>query len=270
MNLPIGFMQGRLSPVPLGIYQRFPSDWKSELLLARFHKFSHIEWIIDSFSESFNPLLSSDLLPDLKASIDSELTIYSVCVDIILEKFNSDTFNVDVCSDLLRFIISNSRQIGVTTLVLPFIENLSLRNSPLRTQVVLMLNNLEDCCVNASIKLALELDLSPAEISSLFHELNSDYVGINYDTGNSAAFGFDIEDEFSAYSNLILDVHIKDRLLNGPPVLLGSGNANLRLASQLIKDLPFKPIITLQAFRNHYDTNLLILQRNWFEYLLHS
>jgi len=134
--------------------------------------------------------------------------------------------------------------------------------------VIAMINNLEDYCSKLRIKLALELDLSPVEISSLFQELNPDYVGINYDTGNSAALGFDIEDEFSTYGNLILDVHIKDRLLNGPPVLLGTGNANLRLASVLIKDLPSKPIIILQSFRNHYDNNLLILQRDWFEYLL--
>ena len=56
---------------------------------------------------------------------------------------------------------------------------------------------------------------------------SSENYGINYDTGNSAALGFDSEEEIKAYGQRILNVHIKDRLLHGDTVPLGNGNADI-------------------------------------------
>jgi L-ribulose-5-phosphate 3-epimerase len=268
MTLDPGFMQGRLSRVPEGVYQRFPDDWESELAIGEYHGFSSVEWIIDSYSESFNPLLSPSLHSQLATLKDYSIAVRSICADILLDRYQEANFSVLECYALLKTIITNASSVGISIIVLPFIENLSLRNPKLRALVVVLLNKLRQHCLLTHVKLALELDLPPHAICSLFQELDHTYVGINYDTGNSAAFGFDIESEFSAYSSLILDVHIKDRLLDGPSVLLGTGNANLAIAARLIKCLPRSPLIILQSYRNNYDTNLLIVQRDWFKYLL--
>ena len=41
---------------------------------------------------------------------------------------------------------------------------------------------------------------------------------VNYDTGNSAALGYDPDEEFKSYGHKITDLHIKDRLLGTGPV----------------------------------------------------
>ena len=56
----------------------------------------------------------------------------------------------------------------------------------------------------------------------------SEYYGINYDIGNSACLGYDPEEEINNYGDRIYNVHIKDRLLHGSTVPLGSGNADIK------------------------------------------
>ena len=44
----------------------------------------------------------------------------------------------------------------------------------------------------------------------------------------SASLGYDIDEEIGSYKK-ISDIHIKDRVLNGGPVILGSGNVNFNI-----------------------------------------
>ena len=52
--------------------------------------------------------------------------------------------------------------------------------------------------------------------------------GINYDTGNSASLGWDVEEEFANYFDRIYNIHIKDRTLGGTTVDLGTGDVNFQ------------------------------------------
>ena len=70
----------------------------------------------------------------------------------------------------------------------------------------------------------------------MIEAIGSNNIKVNYDIGNSAALGYDPTEEFIAYGNNITDLHIKDRLLGGESVLLGSGNANfLKIFDLLLK-----------------------------------
>ena len=51
-------------------------------------------------------------------------------------------------------------------------------------------------------------------------------ITVNYDIGNSAALGYDPIEELDSYGDKISDIHIKDRTLNGGPVVLGEGDAD--------------------------------------------
>ena len=52
--------------------------------------------------------------------------------------------------------------------------------------------------------------------------------GINYDSGNSASLGYNIDDEFKIYGKYIKNIHIKDRLYKGKTIRLGEGNVNFK------------------------------------------
>ena len=70
-------------------------------------------------------------------------------------------------------------------------------------------------------------DYPPARLASFIARLPEGVFGINYDLGNSASLGYDCGEELAAYFPHILNVHIKDRVLGGTTVPLGTGNADL-------------------------------------------
>ena len=46
------------------------------------------------------------------------------------------------------------------------------------------------------INLALETDLPPKDFANLLNKFDSNHVTVNYDTGNSASLGYNIDEEF--------------------------------------------------------------------------
>jgi len=85
------------------------------------------------------------------------------------------------------------------------------------------------------VRIAMETDLSPIDTAALIHALPPDAFGITYDMGNSAALGYDPAEEWATFGNRILHIHVKDRLLGGGTVPLGTGDADLPgMMSQLV------------------------------------
>jgi len=82
--------------------------------------------------------------------------------------------------------------------------------------------------------------------------------GINYDIGNSAAAGFNPIEEIDSYGDRIWNVHVKDRLLNGTTVELGSGNADFIRVFRALAGCEYKGNYILQTARatdgNHVGT----------------
>ena len=77
------------------------------------------------------------------------------------------------------------------------------------------------------VKIVFESDLPPAPLAQFIDKFPREVFGINYDIGNSAALGYDSAEEIAAYAPRILNVHVKDRLLGGTTVPLGTGAADL-------------------------------------------
>ena len=88
------------------------------------------------------------------------------------------------------------------------------------------------------------------EKSELIKAVNSPFVKINYDTGNSACLGYNLSEEFNAYGEYISDIHIKDRLLNGGSVFFGEGNVDFDLFFEELKKLNYNGPIIFQLYRD--------------------
>jgi hexulose-6-phosphate isomerase len=79
--------------------------------------------------------------------------------------------------------------------------------------------------------------------------LDSSLFGINYDIGNSAALGFNPQEEFAAYGARIVNVHIKDRMLGGTTVPLGTGSANFDAVFEALAKVNYRGNFILQTAR---------------------
>ena len=268
-NQKIGFMQGRLLPKYNGIYQCHPIDWIEEFKLANEFKYDYVEWIVDEESKKFNALLTEGGRNKIK-KISEKYQVYvnSICADILLQNTIGNSIDEEKWEKTLISIINAAYQLKCKILVVPLIESMSIRNKNLYKKILYIFKNLKTFCEDKEIKIAFELDLKPYEVKSFMNNLNSKIFGINYDSGNSAACGFNISSEFEAYKSHIINFHIKDRFYLGSSTLLGTGNTNLNfLAKQLSVNFKEHPII-LQAYRDEEGLEITNKQRDWFLNLL--
>ena len=123
-------------------------------------------------------------------------------------------------------LVSMCHKLDISVIVLPCVDQSSLSSKEDKDRLVSVINSIIKNFENANIYLSLETDLAPAPFAELLERFNSEKVTVNYDIGNSAALGFDPIEELNTFGKLISDVHIKDRVLGGGPIMLGDGNTD--------------------------------------------
>jgi len=249
-------MQGRLLPPVGNRIQCFPGDnWPNELEMARHLDLDLIEWTIDYQTHHANPIL------DRKSyqSIITELSIHqigleSITCDFFMERppWLSDG-NYRINQEFLNRLSNFADYFGNLKLVIPLVDHGSLPNSSIFFEVVLPL--LEETNGN-SLTFLFESDYEPQILAYLMSSLSENRFGINLDIGNSASFGWKPENEVRELNKFIQNVHVKDRLRNGPSVRLGEGSANFYSYLDELKTLKYKGNFILQTARaqdgNHF------------------
>ena len=125
-----------------------------------------------------------------------------------------------------------------------------------------------DLAKEIGMKISLETDLDANSFKNLLERINREHVQANYDIGNSASLGYDPVKELEAYGHKILNVHVKDRELNGTTVPLGSGNANFELVFSKLNEIRYAGGITMQAARGENDIEIAKKQLLYTQELL--
>ena len=155
-----------------------------------------------------------------------------------------------------RMIVNACSLLGIKYLVVPLVDHGRIETSADEFELKKFLTGQLGYIRQKSIKIVFEIDLIPVEVKRFIDELPADQFGINYDMGNSAALGFDPEEEFQQYGSRILNVHIKDRILGGTTVPLGSGNTDFNLVFSQLKNLNYKGNFILQTARSPSENHL--------------
>jgi hexulose-6-phosphate isomerase len=103
--------------------------------------------------------------------------------------------------------------------------------------------------VKNQIKIIFESDFSAERLANFIERFPADAFGINYDIGNSASLGFIAIDEIARYGARIDNVHIKDRILRGTTVPLGTGNADFLSTFSALRKIKYSGNFILQTAR---------------------
>jgi sugar phosphate isomerase/epimerase len=269
MNRKIGIMQGRLLPKYLNRYQAHPIKyWKDEFPIAFQLGLDSIEFILDYNNAEENPLLNLKGLEEIQnIEKSSKVKVRSVCADYFMEAaiHSKDSTIVDKSLNILERLIKNASLMNITDIIIPCVDQSSLKN---QTDINNFVNNIKHVVKTAeihNINICLETDLAPLPFANMIDAIGSKNLTVNYDIGNSAANGYNSEEEFRAYGNKITDLHIKDRLLGGPSVILGTGDANFFKIFDLLSKYDYKGIIIFQAFRDDEGVEIFKKQYNWFK-----
>lgn len=254
---PIGIMQGRLSPRFMGRYQAFPPDsWREEFVKAHRLGFDYMECIFDYDDYRNNPLFTDEGLAAIREiKHQTGLQTPSVCADYFMQWRLHDPDKVvrERSQGVLRHLMGKVASVACTNIIIPCVDEASLKDE---SEVDLFKGSLSECLPEAErngVDVSLETDLPPGPFIRLVEDLNHSRIRINYDTGNSAALGYDPTEEIAAYGPHISVLHVKDRVRNGGSVKLGTGDVNFEMVFRALRAIGFNGIITMQAARAEHS-----------------
>lgn len=265
----LGVMQGRLLPKYQGRYQAHPVGyWQQEFHLAAELGLDLIEFILDYNDADLNPLMRAEGLDEIaRLTEETGIAVKSVCADYFMEAplhGMQETVAQESRKVLMR-LMHNASSIGVRDIVIPCVDQSSLADAAAVGRFVENIKPALETAENLGINLALETDLPPGLFAELLEKLNSKAATVNYDTGNSAALGFDPAEEIAAYGDYISDIHIKDRVRGGGSVILGTGDTDFDRFFSALSRTDFDGPFIMQAYRDDEGVSIFRKQLEWIE-----
>ena len=267
MNNKIGVMQGRLVPKYQGRYQAFPVGmWQDEFKVAKECGLDLIEFILDFNDAEENPLLKEGGVDEIKSIINKTgVSVQTICADYFMEAplHSSDDKVSEESFKILEQLLETAKTLQITDIVIPCVDQSSLETKEAVNRFVEQITKIIPKIEKQNINLSLETDLAPQPFIELLDKLNSKNITVNYDIGNSAALGFDSDEELEAYGDRITDIHIKDRILDSGPVILGEGNANFKKFFTKLKEFNYRGAFIMQAYRDDEGVEIFKKQLAW-------
>lgn len=249
----IGFMQGRLSLMVDGKIQAFPWDsWQQEFAAAQSLGLGLMEWTLDQERLYQNPLLTPQGQQEIsRLCLTHRLAIPSLTGDCFMQAPFWKTSGQDQAALGADFIaIARAcTKVGIEMIVVPLVDNGRLENEEQEEVLRSFMLAQADLFRALGLRIIFESDFGPGELARFISSLPADTFGINYDIGNSAALGYAPVQEFAAYGPRIVNVHVKDRLLGGTTVPLGSGNADFHMVFRLLRETDYSGNMIMQTAR---------------------
>ena len=268
MLAKVGVMQGRLSPMINNRIQQFPWDsWPNEFVLASKIDIKLIEWTIDTFKFYKNPLINLNQWEEINLIMEkNSISIPSVTCDYFMENPPWKT-DLKLVKEGISSILQGMRNIKSKILVIPLVDNSSLPDSSSVKIIQKLFTDLIPEITQNKLQIAFECDLNPKKLSEFISKFDRNYFGINYDIGNSSSLGFNPTEEFKAYGSRIINVHVKDRKLNGATVPLGEGDADFLGIFRLLHEENYQGNLILQTARSKEgkDSEVLVKYKNLVE-----
>ena len=267
-KIKLGFMQGRLvDSEKKGRIQYFPEkNWAKEIMIAHKIGFNLMEWTIDYDNLKKNPIFNGDL-KELKQVLKKyKLKITSITLDYFMQRpfFKKGQNEKKIILNNLLKIIKNGKKIGINKIIIPLVDNSSLKSLNEEKILISEMKNLSKKF--PSINFLFESDYKPKKLYAFIQKFKNKKFGINYDTGNSASLNYNFEEE-KCYFKYVKNIHIKDRKKQSTTVRLGTGNWKYKKFFDYINKIKYSGNFILQTARCNKKNHVreILLNREFFE-----
>jgi hexulose-6-phosphate isomerase len=249
----VGFMQGRLSALVDGRIQAFPWDfWQAEFISAQNMGFNLMEWTLDQDRLHENPLLTSAGQAEIAKLHNAHgVRIGSLTGDCFMQSpfWKATGSYCEQLQEDFRAVARACSVVGISMMVLPLVDNGSLSSRAQEDQLIAVLESHIGLLRELRVKVIFESDYAPGELARFIDRLDPALFGMNYDIGNSAGLGMQPAEEIAAYGQRIVNVHIKDRVLGGTTVPLGTGSADFETVFAALAKSGYRGNYILQTAR---------------------
>jgi len=265
LMMNVGIMSGRLSRQIDDEIQVFPfKEWKKEFESAKNCGFSSIEWIFDLKP---NPISTEQGIKEMNLlKKESNIMINSICCDYFMEKklFGKNILEIEENINVLKKIIEASKKLSIKNIEIPFVDSSSLKNKEDKKQITEIIKKIIPL-LNKEMKIVLETDLPPKEFRKFIESFENDKVKANYDTGNSAALGYNIKEEFREIGKYFGNIHIKDRKFQGNTVPFGYGDVDFELFFNELAKIDYNGELIIQGARQDFKENHIKTCKNYLK-----
>jgi hexulose-6-phosphate isomerase len=263
----IGIMQGRLSPPINGMIQSFPKDtWRNEFNIASSLGFDAMELIFDGPD---NPLFTLEGINEIRdLADDSKIQISSISNDFSMFYPLFGSTRQESLTIILQ-LIERCSSIGIPRVGISFEDNSAILNESHRNQAIESMKVLLKLAEELKMIITIETFLMGYNLELFIDQIGSPNLKVNFDTGNSCAYGEDSPEVIKSLGDLIGGIHVKDRTqLFGTTVPLGQGDTNLRGCFKAIKEIRYDGTIIIQGARGTDDIETAIAYKQLvMEYL---
>ena len=264
----LGFMQGRLvDSEKRGRIQFFPEkNWQKELKIAHKIGLNIIEWTIDEDNIFKNPIFNGKIKRLKLLLIKYQIRVPSITLDYFMQRpfFRENKVKKEkILNNLIR-IIGNGKKIGIKKVIIPLVDNSSLKNLDEENNLIKELKIISKKF--PSMYFLFESDFQPKKLLKFIQKFKNKKFGINYDTGNSAGLNYDFEKE-KIYFKYVHNIHIKDRKKKSTTIRLGNGNWNYKKFFIYIKKIKYSGNFILQTARSLKKKHVeeILLNKKFFE-----
>ena len=250
MSIKLGIMQGRLSHSINNTIQAFPEkSWIKEFELSKKINIDSIEWIFDTYEK--NPIMNKQINEINNYISKFQIKVNSICADyfMINKLFNESESNIKKNLNVLEELAINGEKIGAKIIEIPLVDNSSLKTEKDKKEIVTNLKKVIPKIKDLGLIFTLETDLPPEEFLNLLEMFEKNTVYANYDTGNSASLGYNINEEFKILKNKIKNIHVKDRIFNGTTVPFGLGDTNFEEFFKILNKSEYSGDLIIQGSR---------------------
>lgn len=262
----LGIMQGRLVPPEGPFYQCFPrTGWETEFERAEEAGLDAIEWIYDVYGADVNPIATDAGHDRMRAlSAKHAVAVRSVCADYFMERplVRASESELRERLQTLTWLLGRCAKLGIERVVLPFVDASKLESDEEVRGLAKTLATVLPVATETKVELHLETALDPRQFAALLELLPSEMVWVNYDSGNSSSLGYAPREEFAAYGERVGSVHIKDRVLGGSTVELGTGGADFPALFESLAKVGYGRDFILQAARMEIGGEVELARRN--------
>jgi hexulose-6-phosphate isomerase len=262
----LAIMQGRLVPPVESRIQAFPRErWAEEFPNAAAAGLDAIEWIYDTYGLGANPIETAEGIERIDRLVRThKIAVRSVCADYFMDFAFVRATDAERSERIehLIWLIGQARQIGVSRMVLPFVDQSAICDEADRDAVIDTLWRVLPCARAAGVELHLETSLPPAGFAELLAKIPDPLVRVNYDSGNSSSLGYRPAEEFAAFGDRLGSVHVKDRILGGSTVPLGEGDADLKGVFAGVRKLNYTGDFVFQVARGKAGDEVAWARRN--------
>ena len=210
-----------------------------------------MEWTIDHYGFFQNPLMNTKHHKFIKEICRKyKIKINSITADFFMEKPFWKQKNQSHYLKKIEELVEKCGSLKIKYIVLPLVDNSSIKNKITENIVVRELLKLQGKLLKNKVICLFESDFAPKKLLNFLKRFNSRSYGLNYDLGNSASLGYNIDEEFKFCRKYIKNVHLKDRLKNGPSVRFGLGDANFKKLFKNLKKIKYSGALILQSSRS--------------------